>query len=237
MIVPISAVDITLTPGEWVVPADLRARAPKHWAAQVARNPHLWDGRILGVLAAEQKGGVRVEGGVLKADAREDAYSVFLTWRDEGLQDIAMHNLFGSALVVSSDGALIFGVMGEDTANAGRIYPPGGSLEPRDVRDGKVDVLGCIALELAEETGLPIAEAEEGGLLAVFDGPRISIGQILRFPETADTLLARIRADLEVQEHRELADVVALYRSSEVAALGELVPPYALTVARHLLPE
>lgn len=237
MIIPISDVDIRLTPGQWLVPDDLRARAPQHWAVQVARNPHLWDGRILGVLAQEQQGGVRIEDGVLRADAREDAYSVFLTWRDEGLQQIAMHNLFGSALILSSDGALILGIMGEDTANAGKIYPPGGSLEPRDVRNGKVDVLGCIALELAEETGLPIDEAEQGGLLAIFDGPRISVGQILRFAQTSDALVARIRADLEVQEHRELADVIAVRSGGEVAALGDCVPPYGLAVATHLLGE
>ena len=45
--------------------------------------------------------------------------------------DYGIYNLFGSALIVSGDGALIFGVMGADTANAGRVYPPGGSPRTR----------------------------------------------------------------------------------------------------------
>lgn len=198
------------------MPEDLRASVSGGWAAMLEANPHLWDGRILGVSPP-----VIGEDGILRSEAREDAFSAFLTWREAGFPEIGLRNLFGSALVVSADGFLILGVMGDDTANAGRIYPPGGSLEPRDVlEDGRVDVARSTEIELAEETGLNASDARLGNLVAVLDGPRVSIGQAFHFDASAEELLAKIRADLERQEHRELADVVAIKRASDAAGRG-----------------
>jgi hypothetical protein len=218
-VLPINGVDIRFVPGAWPMPEDLRASVSGRWAAMLEANPHLWDGRILGVSPP-----VIGEDGILRSEAREDAFSAFLTWREAGFPEIGLRNLFGSALVVSADGFLILGVMGDDTANAGRIYPPGGSLEPRDVlEDGRVDVARSTEIELAEETGLSASDARLGNLVAVLDGPRVSIGQAFHFDASADELLARIRADLERQEHRELADVVAIKRASDVAGRGQVM--------------
>ena len=55
------------------------------------------------------------------------------TWRDAAFPISVCCMPSAWALIVTADGALIFGVMGARPANAGRVYPPGGSLEPRDV--------------------------------------------------------------------------------------------------------
>jgi 8-oxo-dGTP pyrophosphatase MutT (NUDIX family) len=218
-IVPIVGTDIRFVPGEWPLPQDLRDSVPERWAAQLAANPHLWDGRVLGV------GKVAVgEDGILRGEAREEAFSTFLAWREVGFPDVGVQNLFGSALIVSSDRQLIFGLMGDDTANAGRIYPPGGSLEPRDVLpDGRVDVARSTQIELMEETGLEASLARLGRMVAVIDGPRISVGTAFHFDATADELLRAIRANLDLQEHRELADVVALRTSADAEGKGRLM--------------
>ncbi|KRA99201.1 hypothetical protein ASD83_01330 [Devosia sp. Root685] len=182
-------------------------------------NSHLWDGRILGVSPP-----VVGEDGILRAEAREDAFSSFLTWREAGFPEMGIRNLFGSALIVSADGFLILGVMGEDTANAGRIYPPGGSLEPRDVmEDGRVDVARSTAIELTEETGLDAANARLGNLIAVLDGPRVSVSRAFHFDASAEELVAEIRRNLEKQEHRELGDVVAVRRAEDAAGRGQVM--------------
>jgi hypothetical protein len=218
-VLPINGVDIRFVPGAWPMPENLRASISGRWAAMLEANPHLWDGRILGVSPP-----VIGEDGILRSEAREDAFSAFLTWREAGFPEMGIRNLFGSALVVSADGFLILGVMGEDTANAGLIYPPGGSLEPRDLReDGRVDVARSTEIELSEETGLNAADARLGNLVAVLDGPRVSIGQAFHFDASADELVTRIRANLDQQEHRELADVVALKRASDATGRGHVM--------------
>jgi len=224
-IIPITGTDIRFVSGNWPLPADIRANVPATWAQLKAEKPHVWDGRILG-FTPPQIGA----DGILRADASEDAYSAFLTWRQAGFPEIGVFHVFGTALILSSDGALIFGVMGGDTVNAGRVYPPGGSLEPRDVRaDGMVDVELCIKTELVEETGLRTEDAEPGALLAIFEGQRLSISRVFRFAMTADELLVNIRANLDAQEERELADVIACRNASDGRAAGDLAS-YAVTL-------
>lgn len=228
-IVPVTQIDIVSVAGLWPLSEGQRAAVAEYWRGATEANPHLWDGRILG-LSAPGGGAPRVENGVFRADAREDAYSAFMLWRQQGFPAIGICHAFGWALIVSSDNALIYGVMGGQTANAGRVYPPGGSLEPRDVlADGRVDVPRCIALELEEETGLRKDDAETGGMVVVFDGPRLSFGQIFHFAEPAEQLAARIRANLDRQEHRELADIVVIRSPEEAQAAGAV--PYAAMVA------
>lgn len=228
-ITAITAIDIRRVPGPWPLSAAQRAAVAEAWQAEIASNPHLWDGRILG-LSAPGGGLPTVEGGVFRAEAREDAYSAFMLWRRQGFPDIGMCHAFGWALIVSSDNALIYGVMGQQTANAGRVYPPGGSLEPRDILpDDSIDVPGCIALELEEETGLRADEAKVGTMAMILDGPRLSFGRIFRFAETAEALATRIRANLERQQHRELDDVVIIRSPAEAEAVGAV--PYAAAVA------
>lgn len=231
-IAPLVDIDIRRADGAWPLSPALRAGVEAHWQQALDRNPHLWDGRILG-FSAPGGGMPSVVDGVFRAEAQEDAYSAFMYWRDSGFPDIGMAHVFGTALIVSGDDALILGVMGDRTANAGRIYPPGGSLEPRDVQaDGRVDVVGCINIELEEETGLKPEDARIGGLFAVTDGPRVSLSRVFHFEQPADVLVSRIRANLAVQEEQELADVVAVRNAGEASAINAL--PYAVAVAEAL---
>ena len=226
MITPVSAVDIRLVPGQWPAPASLRERIPEIWGWLRAANPNLWDGRVLGVSARGGGGPPTIEGGVLIGEAREDSYSAFLTWRQLGFPEIGVRNLFGSAVIVTADRALLLGLMAETTANAGIIYPPGGSLEPGDVgADGQVDVLGSIVRELQEETGLDAAEARVGATIAIFDGPRVSLGRLFHFADTAAQLQSRVRGNLARQTDRELADVVVIRTVADLEAAGPH-PPY-----------
>jgi len=224
MIIPIHDVDIRFVPEPWPVPRELRDLVPETWARLLAVNPKIWDGRILGV-SGIGGGSPRVEDGVLRGEAREDSFSAFLTWRDLGFPEIGLRNVFGSALVISSDNAVLLGKMGEWTANAGQIYPAAGSLEPRDVVDGRVRVFDSLARELTEETGLTIESARIGRTFAIFDGPRISVARGLHFVQTIDALQAEVRANLEVQSERELADVVAVRTRADLEAAGPF-PPY-----------
>jgi hypothetical protein len=127
--------------------------------------------------------------------------------------------------VISSDKSLLLGKMADWTGNAGLIYPAAGSLEPRDVVDGRVRVLDSLTRELNEEMGLEASEAQVGTTLAIFEGPRVSVARGLHFSEDTDTLLGRVRANLEAQSERELADVVAVRTRRELEAAGEF-PPY-----------
>jgi 8-oxo-dGTP pyrophosphatase MutT (NUDIX family) len=174
------------------------------------------------------------DGGLSARFIRSD-YASLVAWRDWNWAASHVLNCFGSAAVMSRDGALLFGRMAAHTLNAGRVYPPGGSLEPSDVMaDGSVDLRGSIARELAEEAGLDAEEAEEGGFLAIFDDRRrLALAQILRFPQSSARLAERVRDYLASEHKPELAGIEMIKRRAQVEAT---MPGFAQELARHLLP-
>jgi len=212
----------------WSFAASNLATITDHWRELTCRNPNLWNGQTLKLRDLD------ISNGCLSGVCLETDYASFLAWRDWGFPDLNVANVFGSAVIRSSDGALLFGKMADSTANAGKIYPPGGSLEPDDIGlDGKVDVIGSIARELQEETGLDIREAVRGPVLFVDDGPLKSIALILDFPETAEVLRDTILANIRQLKEDELAGIVVLRSASDMDGLA--VVPYARRLAHHLL--
>jgi 8-oxo-dGTP pyrophosphatase MutT (NUDIX family) len=90
--------------------------------------------------------------------------------------------------------------------------------------------MGSIVRELEEETGLAAAEAERGELLAILDDHRLSIAQVFRFADPAETLAARVRRYLESAHEDELSGVEVVTATSELASSM----PYAVALARYL---
>ncbi len=223
----IKAVDLQLADRVWPFAQANTDRIEAHWDAVVARAPASFNGPVL------MTRNPAVRDGILQGDAIVTDYASFIAWSDWGWPDRTMFNLFGTAIVRAGDGALIFGVMGAHTLNPGQCYPPGGSLDPGDVAGGgKIDIMGSIARELAEETGLDAADATPAGLYAVFDGQRVSIAQVLQFAQPARTLAERARRHIAADAKAELDAVAVLHSSGD---LPDPAPGYARMLARHLL--
>ena len=226
-LVAIRSLDLRMSQHRWVFADQERPRIDAHWRAVVARQPSLWNGRILMCLEP------RIEEGCLRVRFFETDYASFVAWRDWGWPDRTVGNCFGSAVIRSSDGALVYGRMAAHTLNPGLVYPPGGSLEPRDVRDdGRVDILASVARELREETGLDAKAAEPGELLAVFDGRRLSVAQVLNFDDAADEIVERIEQHRGSEAEPELAGTVVMRSAEQIDAT---MPGYASRIACHLL--
>jgi 8-oxo-dGTP pyrophosphatase MutT (NUDIX family) len=223
--IPITSLDLRLRPGAWAFADAERTRIADHWRKLSDDNPKIWNGDVLICTHVELR-----DGG-LKASFLKTDYASFVAWRDWGWPDKTVCNLFGSAAVVSADKAVLYGRMAGHTLNAGKVYPPGGSLEMMDVMaDGRVDVMGSITRELEEETGLKAADAERGELLAIFDEHRVSVAQVFRFTDTAQALAARVRRYLRTAHEDELSDIEIITRTSHL----DSTMPYAVALARYL---
>ncbi len=224
---PITSLDLRLRPGGWAFATTEKMRIREYWRRLAEANPTIWNGDVLICSGAEIKDR-QLTGHFLKTD-----YASFVAWRDWGWPDKTVSNCFGSAAVLSADGALLYGRMASHTLNAGKVYPPGGSLEMRDVAaDGRIDIMGSITRELEEETGLKASEAVKGELLAIFDEHRLSVAQVFRFASDADVLAARVRRYLASAHEDELSDIEIVASSSQI---DSAVPPYAIALARYLV--
>lgn len=225
---PLHRCSLTLGDGSWPFEVDRAEEIRDHWRDAVADKPAMWDGRVL--LMTEWS----LAGGALQGRFADVAYSSYHAWKTWGFPDVSVVNCFGSAMILSADGALIYGIMAASTSNGGNIFPVAGMLDHQDVReDGTIDIFASVGRELAEETGLSVSECRRGDRFAIRDGQLLSIAEVLQFDETADVLAARIREMIAADPDPELEDVVVLRQATDLDMNRSL--GFAQRIAEHLL--
>src|ERR1700740_370114 len=111
----VETLDLPVAPFAWPFAQDRREEIAAHFAEKQRERPKLWNGRVL--LGRDPD----VAGSRFSATYFETDFASFLALRDWGVPDKAVFNGFGMGALRASDGAFVLGVMGEHTANAGRI--------------------------------------------------------------------------------------------------------------------
>jgi 8-oxo-dGTP pyrophosphatase MutT (NUDIX family) len=198
----VDRLDLSFSPKPWAFATKKRAEIDAYFAALRREKPALWNGRVL--LLHHQL----VSGGVFKGDYLETDFASFAAWVAWGRPKASVHDCFGAAAVVSAEGAVLLGVMGAHTYNAGMIYFPCGTPDPGDIVAGKVDLDLSVRRELKEETGLDAAAlSAEAGWTTVVDGALIAQIKFFRSAESAEALRARMLAHLAREMQPELDDI------------------------------
>jgi 8-oxo-dGTP pyrophosphatase MutT (NUDIX family) len=221
----VEQLDLRFAPARWAFAEARRADIDALFAARQRANPRLWNGRVLMLHR------YRIEAGVLHGAFLETDYASLNSWLAWGRPAADIWDCFGSAAVLSSDGAFLLGQMAAHTANAGRVYFPCGTPDLSDVKDGVVDFDHSIGRELMEETGLDAASfAAERGWTIVEAPARLVAFKVLRARESADQLRQRVDAHLARHPNGEL-EAIRFVRSSD--QLDATVPDYVTTFLDH----
>jgi 8-oxo-dGTP pyrophosphatase MutT (NUDIX family) len=173
-----------------------------------------------------------IEGGMFRGTVSRVDYASYLYWRERRELDRSIRNVFGAAALHSADGALLLGIMGPHTANAGLIYPPSGSPDDDDVKAGRLDLPGNIVREVAEETGIALALPDRPSWLAVDDGPRIALLLPVSLPGSAEELVGRIGRHLSREPVPELAGIHVVRGRADI--VPERMQPYTLAYIHHV---
>jgi 8-oxo-dGTP pyrophosphatase MutT (NUDIX family) len=199
---PIDRLALSFVPKPWPFAEERRAEIDAYFAELQRQKPAIWNGRVL--LLHRQV----MSEGVFRGDYLETDFASFTAWRHWGMPKAGVHDCFGAAAVIAADGAVLLGVMGAHTANAGWIYFPAGTPDPSDIVGGTVDLDRSVARELKEETGLDVSEfASDPGWTTVLEGGLIVQIKTLRSPLAAEELRARMLAHLATEAEPELADI------------------------------
>jgi 8-oxo-dGTP pyrophosphatase MutT (NUDIX family) len=200
-----------------------------HWKQAVAANPKYFNGAI--VVATD----VRMEGGVLSANCHPMQFKEFLYWRHLGKPAWGFVDLFGSAVVRAAQGEIMLGVAASTTMNAGSAYFFGGFIDLRDrTNEGGFDISTSIARELAEETGLDrAAVSRAAGTWVTVSGPMVSLGQVFQSQVPAAALRTAMLAHSAGSAEQELADVLIVRDTSDLA--DDRILPYTAALCCQLL--
>ena len=231
----VAALDCRYEPRPWPFALERQADIARHWAEAVRQKPLLFDGRVLMQCARTVERGPDGTA-VFRARYSDVDFSAFLAWRDFGRPGTGFGNGFGLAALQGADDGFVLGVMGDHTANAGRVYFPSGTPDLGDVTaKGAVDIAASIRRELQEETGLDAAALGfEERFTLVQDPHRTAIFQRVRSPETADALARRVRAWLATLPLPELAGVTVVRTAAD---LTDSMPPFVRLYLRRAFAE
>jgi hypothetical protein len=229
-ITPLTSVSLSVNPQRWRYESDNRMRIEKYWHKIQAENSALHNGGIY-MLTDWTLGD-----GMLKGSVQPASYASFLYWREQGYPEIGTRNCFGSSVLQSQEGHILFGRMAAHTLTSGLVYPVGGSFGDEDVSMGALHVETNIARELVEETGLtPQAGRRQDGYICVEEGPRMALAATFVFDCASGELRNRIIAHLEMCDDPELDEVVIFRRKS--FGRHHRMPGYARMLLDYLLPQ
>ncbi|MEH3118978.1 MAG: NUDIX hydrolase [Methylorubrum populi] len=212
-ITPLTRVSARRVDHDWAWARDNCEAIDRNWERRRAKTPGLFDGPVF--LAS----GCTIADGACEAALFEARYSRFIAFRDAGVPDALVANAFAAIVPHSADGAVLLGVMGAHTANAGQIYFPCGTPDRGDLReDDTVDLAGSAGREFLEETGLTLPEgAAEEWVLLRGDG-QLAFLRPVRFGLDAEALKARIEAHRGHEDEPELARSVIVRSRVEIDA-------------------
>ena len=208
------SVSARLVPHDWAWAREQAEAVARNWERRRAETPDLFDGPVL--LAC----GCAIAGDAARVACFETRFSRFIAFRDAGSPDPTVANAFSAIVPETADGAVLLGLMGPHTANAGQIYFPCGTPDRDDVRaGGEVDLAASAAREFREETGLSLPPGADAAPWVLVRGEgQLAFLRPVRSPETASALAARIDA------HRRREDAPELSRVVVVRGRGDLDP-------------
>lgn len=224
---------LEITPDAWPFEIENKEKIADEWRSAKERLPDLFDGRIFVFSKPE------LVNGTLSSRGMATRYSAFLSWRASGFPEPWAH-IFGATHLISSDGALVFGIASSRTSLSGKAGPFAGNLDPADITPaGYIDPGLCARREALEESGIDV---EKTGTLTgrkiAKSGNVYAVSLIYRLPMTATEIHSAVMDHQKRLEIPEIADTIAFRRRADLKALppDRLVECAAL-MATHLLPE
>ena len=191
-----------------------------YWRRRTAENPALFDGRILLFSRLVWRDGL------LTGLCHRSRFATFLHWRDRE-PDGTVEHVFGHAMPVTADDALVAVRMHGSTANAGRVYFAAGSYEPEDISDGRVDVRANMLREVGEETGIDLSPLDiDSTLHAWSSNGRTTLVRRFRLDQSAEALCRKVANHVAAETDPEIVEAVVLRREGPAPeGLAPHMPP------------
>lgn len=225
-ITPVTRIEARFEEYAWPWAQENAALISQFWAREIARKPRLFNGIVL--LARD----VRITGDTLFARFFPVRFAPFLAFKALGYPDPEIVNAFAMAALFDTDGAFLLGEMGGHTANAGKVFFPGGTPDMSDVIEGaRVDLAGSVLRELMEETSMRPGDYLVGnGWHVVRDGALMAVMRPVQLAGSAQDAAERMVEAIARQEDAELSGPVVVADTADAgdARIPSFIREYIL---------
>ncbi len=196
-------VEVLVDPTPWQLPDSVRYAVENYWKSH---GTGFFRGPVLSVRSVE----TGAAGHRIYAQPTDYAHYLFSRSLDPQ-SPFRVRVIFAAACLITADGCLLAGRMGQKTARPGWIQAIGGSADREDVDGGRFLPVVSALREAAEEVGEnPAPSVCRVRGFTIDDGGRVAVAVHMALSEPSEAVVPRVRAFLRHSPEPELADVLAI---------------------------
>ena len=230
----VSKVVVQLDETPWSFATQNSEKIHAFWREKQQSHPHFFDGQVH-VMTSWEIRYAQTSGAAFIGNMCRTNFASFLYWKASNAYSQKEVDFSGGAAVLCPDGALLMALSGDHTIAPGTLEFPSGFVDVSDFENNKLNFDRHVEREATEE--FVIARKELGRpkqyLVTAADGV-VQVLSIFIIDTTGNEFVERWHERAGVLRS-EIRDVVAIYRSSDLA--GFSVPahvkaaiPYALSL-------
>ena len=202
------------------------------WQKKQKRHPHFYDGQVHVMTSWEIRGAQNSAAAFIGNLCRTN-FASFLYWKASDAHSRNEVDFSGGAALLCPDGALLMVLTGDHTMAPGTLEFPSGFVEVSDFEDNKLNFDRHVEREVTEE--LVISKEELGRpkqyVVSAADGI-VQVLSIFIVDTNGDEFTEKWRRRTETLRS-EITDVIAIYRSSDLA--GFSIQTHVKAAVRYLL--
>jgi len=228
----VNNVAVQLEGAPWPFATQNRTKISAFWQIEQQRHPHFYDGQVHVMTSWEIRGAQNSAAAFIGNLCRTN-FASFLYWKASDAHSQNEVDFSGGAALLCPDGALLMVLTGDHTIAPGTLEFPSGFVEVSDFEDNKLNFDRHVEREVTEE--LVINKEELGRpkqyLVSTADGI-VQVLSIFIVDTNGDEFTERWRGRTKALRS-EISDVIAIYRSSDLAGFSSQA--HVKAAVRYLL--
>jgi hypothetical protein len=228
----VNNVTVQLDGTRWLFAQRNREKISAFWQKEQKSRPHFYDGQVH-VMTSWEIHGAQTSAATFVGNLCRTNFASFLYWKISDGHSRKEVDFSGGAALLCQDGALLMVLTGDHTIAPGTLEFASGFVDVSDFEDNKLNFDRHVEREVTEE--LVITREKLGRpkqyLVSAADGV-VQVLSIFIVDTNGGQFTERWRGRTAALRS-EISDVVAIYRSSDLAEFS--IPAHVKAAVRYLL--
>ena len=215
----VNNVAVQLDGAPWPFATQNREKISAFWQKEQKRHPHFYDGQVH-VMTSWEIRGAQTSAAVFVGNLCRTNFASFLYWKVSDGHSRKEVDFSGGAALLCRDGALLMVRTGDHTIAPGILEFPSGFVDVSDFEDNKLNFDRHVEREVTEELVIKRQDLSRPKqyLVSAADGV-VQVLSIFIADTNGGEFTERWRGRTAALRS-EISDVVAIYRSSDLAGLS-----------------
>jgi hypothetical protein len=215
----VNKVAVSLDGAPWLFALQNREKISAFWQNEQKSHPHFYDGQVH-VMTSWEIRGAQTSAAAFVGSLCRTNFASFLYWKTSDANSQKEVDFSGGAALLCRDGALLMVLTGDHTIAPGTLEFPSGFVDVSDFEDNKLDFDRHVEREVTEELAIKREDLSRPKQYLVSAADRVvQVLSIFILDANGGEFTEKWRGRTPALRS-EISDVVAIYRSSDVASFA-----------------